>query len=160
MRGNLKQKEALCSELEGLSDDKKVDQDQLNEYLQNWEAIGFVPRNAVKKIQTRFDTALDRLVDSAPDLDTEEVQDLRLSMKLRKMNSGPNAQNKLFKRELNIKKQIGQLESDVSAWQTNLGYFADSKNAEILKQDFNDKIEKANKDLSELKKELKILYRM
>ncbi len=157
---NLKEKEALCSGLEDLAKRKDVSEDQLPEYLEKWGKIGFVPRNAIKKIQLRFDDAMDKVIAATPGLNPNQILDLKLSLKLRKLKNGPNAQNKLFKRELSVKKQIEKLEGDLSAWQTNLEYFADSKNAEILKQDFNQKIDQANQELSELKKELKILYKI
>jgi len=56
-----------------------------------------------------------------------------------------------------MRKHISQLESDISLWKNNLEFFASSKTADKLKSEFDEKIEKAKKEMKQLKQELKLL---
>jgi len=93
-------------------------------------------------------------------MDDEARQELMTVFELKRLKNSPNSANRLFKKELHIKKLIGNLESDLDTWNTNLDFFADSKNANKLKEEFHQKMEQANKQLKLLKKQLRIIHRM
>jgi len=53
--------------------------------------------------------------------------------------------------------QIGKLSHDVQLWENNLSFFSNSKNAEILLKEFNEKIERAKNEIKVLKEKEKYL---
>ena len=74
-----------------------------------------------------------------------------------KMKGGPNANRKIHRKEDSIRRQIRQLEDDISLWKNNLEFFARSATAEKLKAEFDQKIEKAGEDIKKLKAQLKVI---
>jgi predicted DNA-binding protein YlxM (UPF0122 family) len=67
------------------------------------------------------------------------------------------ADRKLFQKEQAIRKKISKVENDISLWKNNLEFFGKSKNAEKVREEFNDKIKEASNHLQELKQQLKLL---
>lgn len=64
---------------------------------------------------------------------------------------------KLQQKEQNIRKKIGKIENDIALWKNNLEFFAKSKNAGSLREEFNQKIDVATAELTDLKKQLKLI---
>ena len=89
-------------------------------------------------------------------LDESEKQSILLENRVEKLRHSPNADKKIHQKEHNLKKQIGKIENDISIWRNNMEFFANTKNAEKLKSDFNKKIVEAANELERLKKELRV----
>ena len=54
-------------------------------------------------------------------------------------------------------KMIQNMEKDVSIWKNNLSFFSTSKSASEMLKTFEEKIQKAEAELVELKEELKLI---
>ncbi len=154
---NLKEKEAICDKLEKIAKGKEVDIDEVYDLQDQYAEIGFVPRNAIKKIQERYDKALSKVLDQTKDLDEEEKLAFKANLEVNKIKSGPNADRKLNRKEHGIRKKIATLEMDVKTWKTNMGFFASSAKADKLKDQFEDKIKAAEEEIELLKEELRII---
>ena len=76
---------------------------------------------------------------------------------IHELKSGPNADQKLDRKEHSLRRKITTLESDVSTWKNNISFFSASKNADELLKDFAVKIEKAEQEILDLKEELKLV---
>ena len=61
----------------------------------------------------------------------------------------------LYQKEQNLRRQINKIENEVALWVNNLEFFRNSKSANKLRDEFNEKIEKANEELAHLKRQLK-----
>ena len=57
----------------------------------------------------------------------------------------------------NLMGRINKFREDINLWENNIGFLANSKNANILKAEFEKKIEKAKNDLMVMEAKLKIL---
>ena len=70
-----------------------------------------------------------------------------------------NSEQAIYGKEQNLRKQIQHLENDVSLWKNNLEFFAHSKskNADDLRKDVNQKIEKGEARIVSMKAQLKVL---
>ena len=154
---NLKQKEAICEKIEQLAKEKSGDIDQLESLFDQFQDIGFVPRNAIKTIQNRFNEAVDHFLESAENLNDEDKHNIKLTIRFSKLKNSPNANRKLYQKEGEIRKHITKLENDIALWRNNLEFFANSKTADKLKEDFNVKIKKAKAELKELKEQLHVI---
>ena len=53
--------------------------------------------------------------------------------------------------------KIDQLKNDIAIWENNLGFFASSKNADLLKAEFSKKIDAAKEELKDLEYRLKMM---
>ncbi|HQQ82843.1 MAG TPA: DUF349 domain-containing protein [Cyclobacteriaceae bacterium] len=156
---NLAKKEAICSELERMVNEKTGTLGQLKEMQRSFHAIGFVPRTAMNGIKNRFNTATEKLMTSLSEVSQEEKDKAMLEIQLENMKSDPDAAHKLHAREQTLRKQITKAENDLATLKNNLEFFARSKgkNAEDLRADVNQKIEAAAAELVKLKSQLKVL---
>lgn len=154
---NLAKKKAICEAIEKLAEEKSSDVDKLEVLFDEYQAIGFVPRNAIKAIQNRFNDAVNRFLEGAEELGEEQKHNIKLTIKFSKLKNSPNANRKLHQKEGEIRKHISNLENDIVLWKNNLEFFANSKTADKLKEDFDIKIKKAKEELEELREQLHVI---
>ncbi|MFC4872422.1 DUF349 domain-containing protein [Negadavirga shengliensis] len=153
---NLKAKETICESIleEAKSDDPS--KEILEELIQQYGDIGFVPRKNMKEIAAKFNGAVNEFV-SKLDLEGEDKDDFLFRLNLNKLQSDPNSARVLNKKEHGIRKQISDLENNITLWKNNLEFFAASKTADKLKDQFEEKIDKAEQEVDRLKKKLSII---
>jgi hypothetical protein len=154
---NLKKKEEICTTLEKMTEAKDLVMDEVYALQDSFSEIGFVPRKNIKSIQKRYQDALNKLVKSADNLDEDSKSEFKSLVNIHELKSGPNAGQKLDRKEYSLKRKITTLESDVSTWKNNISFFSASKNADELLKDFAVKIEKAEQEILDLKEELKLV---
>ena len=154
-QSNLEVKRGIIDEISKLKADDKDFAGALEGLQVKFFDAGFVPREEVSAVHNAYASAISKVVEASKELSDEEKERLILSSKLEEIKNSPNAGKKLQIKEDNLRKQISGLENDISLWQNNMEFFANTKNAEKLKQEFTEKISKASKDLTKLKKELK-----
>ncbi len=155
---NLRKKEEICAELEKMVEAKDLNIERLQVLQGEYEHTGFVPRNAIKKIQKRFNTVTEKFLETA-DVSEEQKSELKFSAEISKIKSRPDSDRKLQRKEVEIRKLINKIENDIAIWKNNLDFFKISDTADKLRAEFNLKIEKATDQLNALKEELKILIK-
>jgi uncharacterized protein DUF349 len=153
---NLVKKEALCALIFSKADNKEGETTEIDGFVEEWKSIGFVPKNSIKKIDQKFQKALEVFVASL-DVPDEDRESLILKAHLVGMAKGPNADRNLQKKEGAIRRQVKELEDNISLWNNNLAFFANSKTADKLKKEFDEKIEKSEVELQKLKKQLRLI---
>lgn len=153
---NLNQKETICKKIQALAEIQPVDLEQLETLMDDYAEIGFVPRNAIKKIQNKFNAAVDKVLDVA-DVEDFERERIKMSITVNKLKGGPNAKGKIHRKEDAIRRQIRKLEDDISLWNNNLEFFASSATADKLREEFDGKISKANEEIKTLRAQLRVL---
>lgn len=153
---NLQKKQFLCEELDKMIEIKNINIDRVREIETEWSEIGFVPKSDIKSIQKRYMDTISKLVDKI-DISESEKHKLRFSAQFNKTNYGIGAEKFIQKKEGALRRQIANLENDLNLWKNNIDFFASSKNADKLKEEFREKIDKANDQLNNLKEELKVI---
>ncbi len=154
---NLKKKKEVCKAIEALAKQEGATLEQLDEQLKLYNEIGFVPRKDINTILEKMIAAIDAFFDGLKGLEEEELEKKRVTYKGEVMKSVPNASKKLERQELAIRSKIQQKENDIALWQNNLQFFASSKTADKLRDEFQHKIEDAQKNIESLKEQLRIL---
>ncbi|MEK6477020.1 DUF349 domain-containing protein [Catalinimonas sp. 4WD22] len=157
---NLEAKEAICTEIENMAKEGSSDTDRLQELSGEFAEIGFVPRNAIKKINQRFEKAVESFMKSTKGLDAQQKEDLKLELEVTTIKGTPRAERKLDHKESSLRKKINKLEEDISLWKNNISFFANSKQADKLKKEYEQKIEDAGAELEHLKSQLDIIENM
>jgi hypothetical protein len=156
---NLQKKEDICLELEKMISDNALNIERFQVLQSEYEQIGYVPRNAIKKIQKRFSTISEKFYELA-DVSDERKNELKFSAEINKLKSSPDSDRKLQRKEIELRKMINKLENDIAIWRNNLDFFKESDTADKLRAEFNIKIEKALGQLNELKEELKVIIKI
>ncbi|MCE7994281.1 MAG: DUF349 domain-containing protein [Roseivirga sp.] len=156
---NLKHKEDMIREINERTEAGSGEAGDLDDLMVRWGAIGFVPRNSIKSIESKFKKAIDAFVASL-DVDESAREALVMKAELNTLRKGPDADRRLNKKEFTLRKQINELEDNISLWNNNLAFFANSKTADKLKAEFDEKIIKAEEQIQHLKKQLKMVRSM
>lgn len=156
---NLKHKEDLVKEINDRTEAGTGEAGDLDDLMVRWGAIGFVPRNSIKTIEAKFKKAIDAFVASL-DVDESAREALVMKAELNTLRKGPDADRKLNKKEFTLRKQINELEDNIALWNNNLAFFANSKTADKLKAEFDEKIGKAEAEIEQLKKQLRMVRSM
>lgn len=158
--GNLAQKVALVERIEQAAQNN-ADLSQLNEFKREWSSIGFVPKKEMQNIQKRYVAAVNALVGANGKLSTKEKEKFMLDTEVEtvreRSSSGGGSGRELDKREGDIRRRITTLENDIATYNNNIEFFARSKNADVLRADIDRKVAAAQKQLDELKHQLKVV---
>lgn len=153
---NQQKKEAILDEIAEKSKGKEGSQDELMTLIGQYNEIGFVPRNAIKSVEKKMQQSVKAYIESLS-LEESEAESLALRAELAGGNKGGGADRKLQKKESSLRRRINELEDNISLWNNNLAFFANSKTADKLKEEFDGKIAEAEKEIQGLKKQLKVL---
>jgi hypothetical protein len=155
---NLKLKQALVEEINNykISKDKSANLEALKAFQSKWMEIGFVPFKMKDKIQTDYREAIDQLIDKM-DINKQELSASGFQNKVEMLKSAPDAGRRLSKERGFISGKIKSLQEDLQVLENNIGFFSSSKQSNLLKLEFEKKIEKAKKEIDGLKDKLRIL---
>ncbi len=157
---NLASKNAVCDEIEQLAAVDGIAMESLKNLQEKYNGIGFVPRNAMSSIKKRYSDAVEKFIESVGGVSNSDKEKLKLENQINKLKGGPNADQKIYRKEQAIRKHIHQVENDIALWKNNIEFFANSKTADKLREEFNTKIEKATEELKDLKQQLRIIRSM
>jgi len=154
---NLEKKKALVEEIRTAktSDDKKENLELIKALQRRWSEIGNVPRKVMDKLYKDYRAAVDEMLDkldiSKVDFRNAGFRDHIDGLKKNEDNSSLN------KERFNIQKTIDKMKEDVLLWENNMGFFRHSKNADVLKLEFEKKIEKAKAEIILLKEKIRMI---
>ncbi len=155
---NLKLKEELVNDIKAFksSDDAEKNLESLKEFHRRWSEIGHVPFKKKEEIQNQFREEINKLYDSL-NIDEEKRNILRFRTKMSSFSESSRGQNKMrFERDKYMNK-MKQLENDLVTLENNIGFFANSKNAESLIADVNKKIEVTKQKIELLKEKIRVI---
>jgi Domain of Unknown Function (DUF349) len=154
---NLEEKLSICEELERHAQAGSGTIDVLKDLQHRFNEVGFVPRKDLITVRNRYTEAVDKFISALPDLSEDDKGRILLEGQIDGLRGDPNADKKIFQKELAIRKKITKLENDIAVWRNNLEFFGRSENAEKYRDEFNDKIQTASDHLAQLKQQLRIL---
>jgi hypothetical protein len=139
-----------------VSSDKKENLESLKNFQREWLEIGFVPIDAKEKLQFEFKKAINNLMDKLK-ISSTEVSTMNYKNRIENMQNTSDAKNVLYKERVFIEGKISKLKSEILQWENNIGFFASSKKANLLKEEFEMKIQGAKQELALLEAKLKLL---
>ena len=154
---NLKKKKDVCKKIESLAKEDGDHVEKFRKYQEEYNALGFVPKKNIGEIRDMYAVAVDKYIKSIEGLDEDAKEKLRIENEVSDILHSPNADQKLYRKEQSLRKQISTIENDIAVWKNNLEFFAESKKANKLKDEFQSKIDSAHDELEHLKKQLKII---
>ena len=154
---NLNVKTAICEELERYAEAGTATVELLHDLQDRYNSVGFVPRKDINAVKNRYHEAVQKYVNSIPDLSEDERGRVLLENQLSDLRKDPMGDRKIFQKELAIRKKITKVENDIALWRNNLEFFGKSQNASKVRDEFNDKIKEASDHLHQLKQQLKLL---
>jgi len=155
---NLAKKEALCAEIEAAIKEGIAELSKLSAYKSEYASIGFVPRKDMQNIQKRFVDAINAYVKASSGATGAEKEKIMLQNEVEVTLKGDKGGSKgLDKKEGDIRKRIKAIEDDIAVWRNNIEFFARSKNADSVRNEYEKKIKTAEGEINDLKQKLKII---
>lgn len=153
---NLKKKQDIIKQILDAAKGSDLSEDTLTAWVSEFNETGFVPRKNIKEIQAQFKEAVDAYLEKI-DPSGSGREDFLFRLNLNRIQSDPNSTKTLNRKEHGIRKQITDLENSITLWRNNLEFFAASKTADKLRDQFDIKIKKAEEEIDKLKSKLSIL---
>ena len=148
---NLNAKHAILDEIQAWeSKGGQEDTAAAKDFLNRWNAIGFVPLKEKEAVQEKFRAAM-----------SEKFPDFRIGGAARgrdrNRGRGERQVSPLRQERDQLVQKYNRLQSEISTYENNLGFFANSRNADKLIQGFMKKIEEAKSELAALEEKIQKL---
>ena len=155
---NLEAKKALIEEVKNykLTKNEDADLNQIKDFQRRWSEIGHVPFKDKDKVQNEFRAAVNVLFDHLR-VDEHKRDILKFKTKVSNFTESSRGHNKMLHERDKYITRMKQLESDLTLLNNNIGFFANTKNAESLIEDVNRKIQATIEKIEMLKEKIRII---
>ena len=154
---NLAAKKALIEEIKAfqLTPSRNENMEAIKAFQKRWIEIGYVPMKHKDAINKEYRELIDGLFDmmrkNQNEASTNEFREMMEGWK-----DDPSANDKVRRERLTLQNRIQKLRDEIAAMENNIGFFSNSKNSELMRAEYEKKINKAKEDLKVLEAKLKI----
>jgi len=128
----------------------------INEFQRQWMEIGHVPIKLKDKLQAEYRKAIDEQFEKLG-ISQKVKTALSFKSKIENLKNAPNANQAILKERAFLLKRISDLQFEIKVWENNIGFFAASKKADLLKREFEEKIAKARQEIIILEEKIRII---
>ena len=150
---NIEKKQAFIASIEERT--VKSDQD-IKDIISEFQALGNVASAHYNKLMLSFNKAIQAQL-SKSDMTPEAADLLMFKSKINGLLSSKDAAPQYQRERKALRMKITELENELIKAETNMGYFSVSKGAEKLFAQVNEKNDQIKKDISLLKRKIKLI---
>jgi hypothetical protein len=157
---NLKLKEELIAKVESFEfgKDKNENLDVLKGFQREFTEIGHVPFKDKDRLQNSFRDAINKQFDKLK-ISRIEVQAAKYTQRFDNLKDNPNANRIMYNERNFLAQKRKKLEDEINLLENNMGFFAQSKNADLLKLELSKKIDVARNEITLINEKIKFLER-
>ena len=154
---NLAAKKALIEEIKAfeIGPSRNENMEAIKAFQKRWIEIGYVPMKYKDAINKEYRELIDGFFDTM-----RKNQNEASTNEFREMMEGwrddPNANDRVHRERNTLQTRIQKLRDEIAAMENNIGFFSNSKNSELMRAEYEKKINKAKEDLKVLEEKLKI----
>ena len=155
---NLNKKLDLLARLKEhkFTNDKSANLEVLKNFQREWTEIGHVPMKDKDKLHNEFRALINEHLDKLK-INEVEMSTMNFQAKFDHLKNDPNARHMISKEREFLATKITKMKEEIILWENNIGFFAKSKSALVVKEEFENKINKAKSELKVLEAKMKIL---
>jgi len=155
---NLLAKQAIIQNIENyvVSEDKRQVLADLKVFTEAFNTAGKVPMKEKDTIYNAYKTAIDSHY-SKLKLEGDEKEKILFEARIDTLASSPDAERLFSREKSDIRQQIEQIKNDMLQYENNLGFFAKSKGADLLRKEVEGKINASKNKIEALKRKLKMI---
>ena len=155
---NLKLKEAVIEKVQSYtpSEDDDENLNAVKQFQKEWSEIGHVPFKSKEHIQNDFGKAINALYDKM-NMDSSNLEVQKFKLKIDSILEGRKAEDTLIYERNKLYNRIKQLESDVTLWENNMGFFSLSDKSSSILKEMQEKVNQGKKNLALLKQKIKLI---
>ncbi len=128
---------------------------EYEDFLAQWRALDQNNRRSSPKVEEKFVTLLEHYLERVPELSYEDRTEMLVKLQVDRLKHSPDAAHKLQQREQTVRREIAQLQNDIQTLKTNIEFFSRSKNAEMLREEYEGRIADAQKRIDVLNRQLR-----
>ena len=152
---NLTKKQAIIEELKAhtFGDDRNKNLEAIKSFQRRWSEIGHVPRQDKERLQQEFRSLINSIFEKLK-ISAREAEENSFRERVRSHGESRGFVNSEKNTLLN---KIDHLRADLSLWENNLGFLANSKQADLLKAEFEKKMQAARQQIALLEAKVRIL---
>ena len=153
---NLAKKEAILAELKAhtFGDNREENIEVIKDFQRRWAEAGYVPMADKERLHMEFRAEIDGIFERLK-ISAREAEETAYRERLH--NIGGDARKFVSSEKQELTERIEKLRSDLALWENNLGFLASSKQADLLKAEFEKKMQGARQQIALLQAKLRIL---
>jgi hypothetical protein len=158
---NLKLKQEIIEKVKNYQFTTVVNEnyEALKTFQEEFSGVGFVPYKLKDKIQNEFREELNKQFDKLK-VDDSEKNLLKFQNRLETLQHKPKSLNKIKHERDKFFNKIKKLESNISLWENNIGFFtAGSDQAKEMLKEYQDKIDSARNEITLLEEKVRMIDR-
>ena len=153
---NLAQKNAIIEEMKAyeFGENKEENLDAIKGFQRRWAEIGHVPRRDKEKVMGEYRSLLNGIFEKLK-ISAREAEETSYRERVR--NFAGDSRRFVNNERQELAEKIEKLRSDLKLWENNLGFLASSKQADLLKEEFEKKMQAARQQIALLQAKVRIL---
>ena len=155
---NLRLKRELLERIKAyeITPNRAENMEVIKGFQREWMAIGYVPMKYKDSLQDEYRKSIDALFDKMK-MTQNEISTAEYRSKVEGLKDDPDSRDKV-RRERNIlTNKITKLREEIIVLENNIGFFSNSKQSEIMRAEYEKKINRAKNEVKVLEAKLKIL---
>ena len=155
---NLTAKQAIIDALKAfeLKASRAENMEAIKTLQKQWIEMGHVPMKVKDAINSEYRKAVDAIFDkmrsNQNEISTNEYREMMEGLK-----DDPESGDKVRRERTTLANRIQKLRDEIAVLENNIGFFSNSKNSELMRAEYEKKINKAKNDLKVLEAKLKII---
>lgn len=155
---NLKAKQQVIENIKAyeLKKDRNENMEAIRGFQREWMSIGHVPMKMKDALQKEYRDLIDGLFDKMRANDNE-LSTTEFRNMLNGMKDDPGSRDKIRRERINLQSKIQKLRDEIATLENNIGFFAASKQSDLLKAEYEKKIAKIKNDVKVLEAKMKII---
>lgn len=155
---NLAKKKELIEKITGfeVKADRTANLDALKALQRTWMEIGHVPIKLKDQLYADYRKAIDKLFEKMK-LTEQEMATTHYRSNIESMREEPDSGDKLRRERNTLSTKVAKLKEEIMLLENNIGFFSSSKQAGIMRAEYEKKIERAKGEVKLLEAKLKML---
>lgn len=152
---NLKVKEAILEELKSyqFGEDKAENLNAIKDFQRRWSEAGFVPMKEKDRLQKEFRAVIDGYFEKLR-ISSREAEEAEF---MERLHSVGDPKKFISSEREALTEKIEKLRGDLKLWENNLGFLSQSRQADLLKAEFEKKMQNARQQIALMEQKLRIL---
>lgn len=155
---NLRLKKELLERIKAyeIKKDRAENMENIKGFQREWMSIGHVPMKLKDALQEDYRKSIDDLFDKMK-MTENEISTAEYRTMVESMKDSPDSRDKVSKERNALTKKITKLREEIVILENNIGFFSNSKQSEIMRAEYEKKINRAKNEVKVLEAKLKIL---
>ena len=136
--------------------DKSENLGLLKNFQREWTEIGHIPIKEKDRLHNEFRALINEHLDRLK-ISEVEISTINYQNRIESILNDPQAKRLVSRERELLSGKINQMKEDINLWENNIGFLSKSKNAALLKEEFEKKINKSKSEVKVLEAKLKML---